>query len=63
MDGVIQEVALRSLKLTKAWLYHQLEKQNISDITEITLAQLDTKGNLYVDLKGDKPYFIIPTMN
>lgn len=63
MDGVIQEVALRSLKLTKAWLYHQLEKQNISDITEISLAQLDTKGNLYVDLKGDKPYFIIPTMN
>ena len=32
-------------------------KQNISDITEITLAQLDTKGNLYVDLKGDKLFY------
>lgn len=62
MDGVVQEKALKSLNLTKAWLYHQLEKENIKD-TEVSLAQLDTKGNLYVDLKGDKPFCIINTTN
>ncbi|AEV69307.1 DUF421 domain-containing protein [Acetivibrio clariflavus] len=62
IDGVVQESALRSINLTKAWLYHQLEKQNIKD-TEIFLAQLDTKGNLYVDLKEDNRYFIIDTTN
>ncbi|HOP99703.1 MAG TPA: DUF421 domain-containing protein [Acetivibrio clariflavus] len=62
MDGVVQENALRSINLTKAWLHHQLEKQNIKD-TEVFLAQLDTKGNLYVDLKGDNRYFIIDTKN
>ncbi len=63
MDGVILEDALRSLNLSKAWLHHQLGKQNIRDTTEVSLAQLDTKGNLYVDLKGDKPYYVISTTN
>ncbi|CUH97473.1 hypothetical protein P22_3604 [Propionispora sp. 2/2-37] len=54
LDGIVLQDALHSLNLTKAWLEHQLSKQNIQDITEISLAQLDTKGNLYVDLKGDK---------
>lgn len=61
MDGVLLIDALRSLNLTKAWLQYQLKKQNIQDIAEVSLAQLDTKGNLYVDLKGDNPYYIIPT--
>jgi uncharacterized membrane protein YcaP (DUF421 family) len=60
-DGVILTSALRSLNLSKAWLQYQLNKQNIQDINQISLAQLDTKGNLYVDLKGDQPYFIIST--
>ncbi len=61
IDGSIQKEALKSLNLSKAWLFHQLKKQNIQDASEISLAQLDTKGHLYVDLKGDKPYFIIST--
>lgn len=61
MDGLILYDALRSLNLSKAWLSYQLGKQNINDISEISLAQLDTRGNLYVDLKGDKPYYIIST--
>jgi len=61
IDGSIQKEALKSLNLSKAWLFHQLKKQNIQDASEISIAQLDTKGNLYVDLKGDKPYFIIST--
>jgi uncharacterized membrane protein YcaP (DUF421 family) len=63
MDGAILNDALRSLKLSKAWLHHQLNKQNIRDTTQVSLAQLDTKGNLYVDLKGDKPYYVISTTN
>jgi len=63
MDGTVLDDALRSLNLTKAWLHHQLGKQNIHDVTVISLAQLDTKGNLYVDLIGDKPYYIISTTN
>lgn len=63
MDGVVLDDALHSLKLSKAWLHHQLGKQNVQDTTEVSLAQLDTKGNLYVDLKGDKPYYIISTNN
>ncbi|HHV98925.1 MAG TPA: DUF421 domain-containing protein [Clostridiaceae bacterium] len=61
LDGLILYDSLRSLNLSKAWLLHQLGKQNINDISEVSLAQLDTRGNLYVDLKGDKPYYIIPT--
>ncbi|MCX7922596.1 MAG: DUF421 domain-containing protein [Clostridia bacterium] len=61
MDGSVLKDALQSLKLSKAWLYHQLAKQNIHEAAEVSLAQLDTKGNLYVDLKGDKPYYIIST--
>ena len=61
MDGTVLYDELRTLNLTKAWLHHQLGKQKINDVTEISLAQLDTKGNLYVDLKGDKPYYIIAT--
>lgn len=63
MDGILLTDALQSLKLSKAWLQHQLNKQNIKDISQVYLAQLDTMGNLFVDLKGDRPYYIIPTKN
>lgn len=61
MDGSIVSESLQSLNLSKAWLYHQLSKQNIQGADKVSLAQLDTKGNLYVDLKGNKLYYIIPT--
>lgn len=63
MDGMVLDDALRSLHLSKAWLHSQLRKQNIEDTAQVSLAQLDTKGNLYVDLQGDKPYYIISTKN
>lgn len=61
MDGILLTDALKSLNLSRAWLQYQLKKKNLSDIKSISLAQLDTKGNLYVDLIGDKEYFIIST--
>ena len=63
MDGTVLFSALSSLNLSKAWIHHQLGKKNILDTAEVSLAQLDTKGELYVDLKGDKPFYIISTMN
>ncbi|NLY76365.1 MAG: DUF421 domain-containing protein [Firmicutes bacterium] len=60
-DGKLLKDALKSLNLSQAWLQHQLEKQQIKDITQVSLAQLDTTGNLYVDLEGDQCYYIIPT--
>lgn len=62
-DGILLEDALASLGLSKAWLYHQLGKQNITGVSEVSLAQLGTNGNLYVDLIGDRPYVIIPADN
>lgn len=61
LDGILLEDALHSLNLTKAWLQHQLNKKGIQDIKEVSLAQLDTQGNLYVDLKGDKSCYTIST--
>lgn len=63
INGKILPEKLDSLKLTKAWLYHQLKKENITDIALVSLAQLDAKGNLYVDLQGDRPSHIISTTN
>ena len=63
LDGVLLESALKSLNLSKAWLNFQLGTKNILDIKEVSLAQLDTKGNLYVDLKGGKPCYTISTTN
>lgn len=63
VDGMLLQDALTSLHLSKAWLQHQLSKQKINNIMEVSLAQLDTKGNLYVDLKGDKPCYTISTKN
>lgn len=60
-DGKVLPDALQSLNLSQAWLRYQLEKQQIKDFTQVSLAQLDTTGNLYVDLKGDQLYYIIPT--
>ncbi len=60
-DGKVLPDALRSLKLTRSWLQYQLGKQNIKDFSQVSLAQLDTIGNLYVDLQGDEAYYIIST--
>lgn len=60
-DGVVLLDALRSLRLSQAWLRYQLEKEGITDFAMVALAQLDTSGNLYVDLKDDQRYYIIST--
>ncbi len=60
-DGILLNDAIKSLKLSKAWLMHQLNKKNIYDIKKVSLAQLDTKGKLYIDLKENNKAYIIDT--
>ncbi|NLY17563.1 MAG: DUF421 domain-containing protein [Clostridiaceae bacterium] len=61
VDGVLDIKALRSVNLTKAWLEFQLKKMNIQKTEDIFLAQLDTQGNLYIDMKDNKTTYIIST--
>ena len=46
LDGKLLEDALQSLNLSRAWLQHQLSRENLNAFEEISIAQLDTKGNL-----------------
>jgi len=53
-DGVIQEQSLESAGYSKEWLYGEIQKQGATNFKDIYVAQMDSKGNLYVDLKNDK---------
>lgn len=53
-DGVIIENRLKEIRLSKDWLLKQIRSQyNVQNISEVSMAQLDTQGNLYVDIKND----------
>ena len=51
--------ALRSLNLSRSWLMAQLNRAGVKEIQDISLAQLDTMGNLYIDLMGDETPLLI----
>jgi uncharacterized membrane protein YcaP (DUF421 family) len=53
-DGNILGESLKDLKLTRAWLLSKLAEQNIHDPSSVMIAQVDTAGNVYVDLYEDK---------
>lgn len=55
-DGVIIENRLKEIRLSKDWLYKKLwEKHGVTSMDRVSIAQLDTRGNLYVDLKDFNP--------
>lgn len=51
-DGYIVEDNLSQLGLTSAWLREQVKKQG-HDVRDVYYAEIDTQGNLYVDLHDD----------
>lgn len=53
-DGNILGESLKDLNLTRSWLLAKLGEQNVKDTSKVMLAQVDTAGNLYVDLFDDK---------
>lgn len=61
VDGIIRQEALKTLRLSRSWLMFQLGKQNILEAERVVLAQLDTKGNLFVDLADDHKSCVINT--
>ncbi|WP_407309592.1 YetF domain-containing protein [Desulfosporosinus sp. SB140] len=52
-EGRFEEESLKRLGITKSWIMTQLHAQNVSEISEVFLAQLDTSGQLYIDLITD----------
>lgn len=60
-NGVFLKDAVKSVNLSRAWLESQLRKKNIIDMSQVSLAQIDTTGNLYVDFEGERPSLIITT--
>ncbi|HOP72514.1 YetF domain-containing protein [Thermoclostridium caenicola] len=59
VNGRIRQDTLNALKLSRSWLMFQLGRRNIREVERVILAQLDTRGNLFVDLVDDeKPYVI-----
>lgn len=59
MDGCVNMEALRSVNLSKACLDHHLKKEKIMNVEDIFLAQLDTQGNLFIDMKDNKTTYTI----
>lgn len=57
-DGVLFEENLIQNNLSCDWLLQELKKRNISSISHITYAALNTNGVLYVSLKQGKFSYI-----
>ncbi len=54
-DGQIIEKNLKGAGLDRAWLERQLETRGIPSLDRVMLAQLNTDGMLFVDVRDDQP--------
>ena len=54
VDGHILNKNLSILGYSKKWVMKQVEKQGAQSLNDVFLAQVDSKGNLFVDLYEDK---------
>lgn len=53
VDGHILNKNLSTLGYSKKWLMKEIEKQGAQSLNDIFMAQVDSKGNLFVDLYKD----------
>lgn len=53
-EGKILPHRLKELNITRCWLVRRLQKEGITDLDQVSLAQVDGRGELYYDLKDDK---------
>jgi uncharacterized membrane protein YcaP (DUF421 family) len=53
MDGHLVKQALDDLGISFGWLMGEAMKQGAKDLTDVFLAQIDSKGNVYFDLYQD----------
>lgn len=54
MDGNIMKRSMEKLGYTVEWLLGEVQKQGANEIKDVFLAQIDSSGQLYVDLYEDK---------
>lgn len=54
VDGHILNKNLSILGYSKKWLMKEIEKQGAQSLKDVFLAQVDSKGNLFVDFYKDK---------
>ncbi len=54
IDGSVMEKSLNDYGYTKEWLSGEIMKQGARDFKDVFLAQIDSMGNVYVDLYNDK---------
>lgn len=54
VDGHILKENISTLGYSKKWLIKEIEKQGAQSLNDVFLAQVDSKGNLFVDLYEDK---------
>mgnify|MGYP001407038644 CR=1 FL=1 len=50
MDGKTMKKTMEKLGFTEDWLKSEVQKQGANDISDVFLAQIDSNGELYVDL-------------
>lgn len=53
MDGQLLKKGLKDRGLTEEWLGNEVKKQGATTIKDVFLAQVDSLGNVYVDLYDD----------
>jgi len=54
MDGKIMKKSLENLGYSKKWLIGEVQKQGAEEVRDVFLAQIDSRGSLYVDLYEDQ---------
>jgi uncharacterized membrane protein YcaP (DUF421 family) len=53
IDGTLLEKRLKSLGYTKDWLLSEVKKKGAENFEDVFLAQINSNGNVYVDLYND----------
>lgn len=53
IDGTLMEKRLNYLGYTKDWLLDEIKKQGASTVKDVFLAQIESNGNVFVDLFQD----------
>jgi uncharacterized membrane protein YcaP (DUF421 family) len=54
IDGTLLDKRLRTLGYTKDWLLSEVKKKGADTFEDVFLAQINSNGNVYVDLYNDK---------
>lgn len=57
-DGDLLKQNLSQNNLSEKWLFDELKKQNITNLSEVIYAALNTDGALFIDKKNDNPDYI-----